>query len=171
MGKTNSKDLFRSEFYSRVQIKEGDHKLEIVYEPAKAEDIDMIFSFSKEEITSYENLEKLDYDKILEQVYQDIRDHIKEHMRIVVDGEAAGYFYFHSADRGMELDNLYLFPAYRNRGIGTAVIRKCCSETSGPVFLYVFSKNTEALRLYERLGFCIMEKRRGTQYLMGKGQF
>ena len=66
----------------------------------------------------------------------------------------------------MELDDLYVLPEYRRRGIGTMIIEKCCSESDLPIFLYVFSGNTGAVSLYQRLGFRITESVGGTRYIM-----
>ena len=66
----------------------------------------------------------------------------------------------------MELDDLYIFPEYRNQQIGTKVIEKCLSETDLPVYLYVFIKNTKAVALYERLGFRVIETIKDSRYIM-----
>ena len=93
----------------------------------------------------------IDYDRVLAWVRRKIEGNISEYQRIIADGIHAGYFHFSPAEDGWELDDLYVFPEFRSRGIGTAVIRNCCAR--GSVMLYVFRKNTGALALYRRLGF------------------
>ncbi len=78
----------------------------------------------------------------------------------------AGFYRFSSAGDKMEIDDLYILPAFQNRGIGTAVIETCLAQAELPVFLYVFQKNTGALRLYQRMGFVITKAIGTGRYVM-----
>ena len=127
--------------------------MELTFAPASAQDADSIFALSKQLIDDYEILETIPYDKVMAWVRRKIDTHISEYSCVFLEGQKAGYFRFHPNEGGMELDDLYILPAFRNRGIGTAIIRKCCTETHLPVMLYVFTRNTGALALYRRLGF------------------
>ena len=140
--------------------------MKLEYQAARPSDIDIIFALNKELVETYENLDTIDYPKVLEWVYRKIRQHINQYMCILADHQKAGYYYFHQSGEEMELDDLYVFPEFRNKGIGTAVIAKCCSEVSVPVFLYVFVKNEKAIALYQRLGFQIVSQIRETRYVM-----
>ncbi len=140
--------------------------MQIRYTQASAKDIEALYAFNKELIDRYEDINTIDYDKVLLWVSKKLRAHIEEYIRIIVDGEAAGYFHLSEEGGKMELDDLYLFSEYRGRGIGSAVIRHCCESTSLPVFLYVFAKNEGAIRLYERMGFEIVESVGQTRYIM-----
>ena len=54
-----------------------------------------------------------------------------------------------------------VIPTHRNRGIGTAVMRALMSEAAAsmiPVRLKVASSNDPSLRLYQRLGFVVLEE-------------
>ena len=67
------------------------------------------------------------------------------------------------------LDDLSVTEAYRNRGVGTALIRE--AETYGRrigvprVLLHVEKSNGDALRLYERLGYRV-HRDDGARWLM-----
>lgn len=68
---------------------------------------------------------------------------------------------------GVRLIDIALLPGYRNQGIGTALIEDVMRAARGagmPVRLHVERLNP-ALRLYERLGFQIIEDR-GLMYSM-----
>ena len=67
----------------------------------------------------------------------------------------------------MELDDLYVLPAFRDRGVGTAVLRRCLA-CGKPVFFYVFTQNTRAVALYEREGFRKIETVSPTRCLMAQ---
>lgn len=127
--------------------------MELTYMPACQTDIAPIFTMSKALIDDYEILENIDYEKVIGWVRRKIETSISEYRCVFRDGQKAGYYRFSPAEGMMEIDDLYILPEYRNRGIGTAVIRKCCEETTLPVMLYVFTRNTGAISLYQRLGF------------------
>ena len=125
--------------------------MDLTCSPAVPADAGTIFELCKALIDQYEDIATIDYEKVLAWVRRKIEENISEYRRILLGGVHAGYFHFCPAEDGWELDDLYVFPEFRNRGIGTAIIRKCCEK--GPVMLYVVRKNTGALALYHRLGF------------------
>ncbi len=95
---------------------------------------------------------------------------IDEYTAVFVYGEKVGYYHFYKNENGeYELDDLFVFPKYQNRGIGTEIIRKCCLSVGTSVILYVFIKNEKALALYQRLGFEIIRTVNGSRYIMKKG--
>lgn len=145
----------------------------LTYKPAEASDLDALFAFNKELIEQYEDFSQISCEKVLAWVRQKLERHIQEYTCIFADGEKAGYYHFSPAGPGtMELDDLYLFPAFRGRGIGTAVIQKCCAETNQPIQLYVFQKNTGAIALYQKMGFqiqCTTQNVSSTRYIMRRG--
>lgn len=141
----------------------------INFKIADISDIDMIYKLSKENIDMYEDITKIDYEKVLDWVKRKIHDNISSYKAIYYHGEKAGYFNFHEENNKLEIDDLYIFEMYRDKGIGTMIIKDCIKESNEkniPIFLYVFSKNTKAVSLYTRLGFEITEKIKDTRYIM-----
>ncbi len=126
--------------------------------PAESADIESVFSQLKELIDAYEDLSSINYEKVLAWCRRQIEERITEYTCILCDGEKAGWYNLSPSDDGrMELDNFYVLPAFRNRGIGTAALEKCIAETAKPIFLYCFTKNTRAMTLYSRMGFRAIE--------------
>lgn len=140
--------------------------MRLSYQPALPEDVDTIFRFNKDLIDRYENIQDISYDDVLGWVRRKIEKAIHTYTRIYADGVHVGFYRFVANEEKMELDDLYIFPEFQSRGIGTCVIEKCCVETEKPVMLYVFIRNTGAWKLYQRLGFEIRENIRGSRYIM-----
>lgn len=141
--------------------------MEITYKEAAADDVEPIYMLCKRLIDDYEDTKSIDYEKVLNWVFKKIQRSIGEYSVVYADGQKAGYYHFYkNADGEYELDDLYIFPEYQSRGIGTNIIKKCCSSVDAPVLLYVFIKNKRALSLYEKLGFEVVKTVGGTRYIM-----
>ncbi len=127
--------------------------MELTYAPALPEDVEALFAFNRELIDAYEESAAIDRDEALAWVRRKIEKKLGEYTRVLADGKLAGYYRLAPVENGTELDDFYVFPEYRGRGIGTAALRKCCAEAALPLYLYVFTKNVGAVRLYEKNGF------------------
>lgn len=139
----------------------------ITYEKATTCDIEPIYALCKQLIDDYEDIDSIDYDKVLKWVHRKIETFIETYYTVVVKGEKVGYYrFFKNQDGEYEIDDLYIFQKYRNCGIGSEVIKKCISSVSGPILLYVFVKNKKAVSLYKRHGFKIVQTVNGTRYIM-----
>lgn len=126
--------------------------------PAESADIEIIFSQLRHLIDAYEDLQSIHYEKVLAWCRNQIAEHIDRYTCVLADGVKVGWYNFSpSDDDRMELDNFYVLPEYRNRGVGSAVLNRCFAGTDKPIFLYCFTKNTRALALYARMGFCVIE--------------
>ena len=141
--------------------------MRLTYEPACIEDAPVIFGFAKELIETYETDPELDLAMALAWTKRKIEKRIGEYTRVLADGEAAAYFRFVPDGDRMELDDLYVLPAWRDRGIGTAVLRRCLAQ-GRPVYFYVFTGNTRAVALYEREGFRKAEDVSPTRMIMAR---
>lgn len=141
--------------------------MDITYRKAQIEDIECIYQLCTQLIQDYENTESIDYDKVRKWIQKKIENCIAEYTAIYVDGQKAGYYHFYkNEDSEFEIDDLYIFTEYQNKGIGTHIIRKCCSSVNEPVILYVFIKNQRAVSLYKRLGFEVVKTIQDSRYIM-----
>ncbi len=141
--------------------------MQLTYEPARPEDAPVVFGFAKELIETYETDPKLDLDMALAWTKRKIEKRIGEYTRVLRDGQAVAFYRFVPDGDRMELDDLYVLPAFRDRGVGTAVLRRCLA-CGKPVFFYVFTQNTRAVALYEREGFRRIETVSPTRCLMAQ---
>jgi len=98
-----------------------------------------------------------------------------ERISIAVDDEKIIAFLsievHHEEEEYIYLDDLSVTKQYRNNGIGTKLIRNAENYAKelniSTVCLHVEKSNTEAFRLYKRLGYTIYEDQ-GNRYLMMK---
>jgi ribosomal protein S18 acetylase RimI-like enzyme len=74
---------------------------------------------------------------------------------IEVDGERAGRLYVHRGEDDIRIMDIALAPAFRNRGIGTALIEELMAEagSSGRTLSIHVEHHNPARSLYDRLGF------------------
>ncbi len=141
--------------------------MQLVYEPAGIEDAPAIFAFARELIETYETDPELDLAMALDWTRRKIEKRIDEYTRVLWGGEVAAYYRFVPDGERMELDDLYVLPAFQKRGIGTAVLRRCLAAGK-PVYLYVFTGNARAVALYQREGFKKVEEVSPTRMILAQ---
>lgn len=141
--------------------------MQLTYEPARPSDAPAIFAFAKELIETYETDPDLDLPMVLNWTKRKIEKRIGEYTRVLCDGAVAAYYRFVPDGERMELDDLYVLPAYRDQGIGTAILRRCLAQGK-PIYFYVFTGNVRAVALYEREGFRKVEDVSPTRMIMAQ---
>ena len=140
--------------------------MRLQYLPATSSDIDIIYQQCEELILRYEDLSTIDCEKVLHWVRNKIIECIGSYTCVYLSGKKAGYFRFVPNNNNMELDDLYILPQFRGRGIGTTILQNCCLQTTQPIMLYVFTQNTRAITLYKRMGFHIQNNVSPTRCIM-----
>lgn len=140
--------------------------MNLEYTCCQENDIDTIFLFSKELIDLYEDKNLIDYEKVLNWVRRKIAGNIASYTRVQMDGKIVAYFHLEDQVEQVELDDLYVLPQFRGRGIGKKVLEKVFDITEKPIFLYVFKGNAGAISLYERMGFQVTEDVSPTRCIM-----
>ena len=144
--------------------------MNLTYEIATSADIEPIYQSCIKLIWEYEDLGSVDLSKVLPWIRRKLESSIGEYTRVLLDGVLVAYYHFAPSEGKMELDDLYVLDQdKRSKGIGTAILEKCFTETDLPIFLYVFQGNTRAVALYERLGFRITETIGDSRYIMQRG--
>ena len=144
--------------------------MNLTYEIATSADIEPIYQSCIKLIWEYEDLGSVDLSKVLPWIRRKLESSIGEYTRVLLDGVLVAYYHFAPSEGKMELDDLYVLDQdKRSKGIGTAILEKCFTETDLPIFLYVFQRNTRAVALYERLGFRITETIGDSRYIMQRG--
>ncbi|MCI6700705.1 MAG: GNAT family N-acetyltransferase [Solobacterium sp.] len=143
--------------------------MNITFKPADNSDIETVYLLSKDLIDRYENIENINYDMVLNWIKDKINKSINEYASVYLDDKKCGYYHFCRNEEGiLEIDDLYIFKEYQNKGIGTYVINNILITINEPVMLYVFIGNEKAVSLYKRLGFRIIRNIKVSRYIMEK---
>jgi len=77
---------------------------------------------------------------------------------IFQDGNLAGFYWIEERDDTLHLHGLILRPEFQGQGIGSVVLTMLADEYKGrmeQIELGVYQGNKGAIRLYERMGFCL----------------
>ena len=131
------------------------------------ESIDEIFNLNKALIDKYENIENINYSYVLGWVKDKVTNYIQEYKTILYESKKAGYVRIIDNGESVEIDDLYIFDEFQNKGIGTYILLEIIKDNSGkPIFLYTFIKNERAVKLYQKLGFKVKENIKDSRYIM-----
>ena len=140
--------------------------MDLQYRKATQEDVEPIFSLCNALIESYEDISSIDYPKVLGWIERKLKKNIEKYTVISLDDETVGYYCLEKQEEKWELDDFYILPSHRGKGIGSTVLEKICNDTQGGIFLYVFTQNIRAISLYTRFGFRIVERVSDTRQIM-----
>lgn len=146
---------------SKDQIRNITYSLE----KAIPEEKEIVTEFKLKSILDYAgNLKKEEKQKIINYVEKNINSEIHDYKVIKIEGQIIGCLYIRPFEDGILLDEIYVKKAYRNRKIGSTLIKQILEENK-IVYLWVYKKNVIALNLYKKLGFKVKEET-NTRYFM-----
>ena len=141
--------------------------INIKYELVKSssKDIDRIIEYKKRTIYEYEkNIKNEELDRINSYIISTISKLINDYYNIIVDNKVIGCLLITNKDDGILLDEIYLEKNYRNKGIGTNIIKHILTNND-IIYLWVYKENKKAISLYKRLGFYIIEETKSRYYM------
>lgn len=128
-------------------------------------DIERLIKYKKETIYEYAtDLSDDEINKINKYVENEVPKQLNDYSNIVVDNSIIGCVLTTNKDDGILLDELFLEEEYRNKGIGTDIIKNIL-EGNNIVYLWVYKKNEKAVSLYKKLGFKIIEETESRYYM------
>jgi ribosomal protein S18 acetylase RimI-like enzyme len=82
------------------------------------------------------------------------------HQIVLVDDEPAGILAVEVRDSHLQLEKIYLLPAFQRRRIGSKLVSqliRSVSTSNKPIRLRVLAANRGARQFYERMGFVATE--------------
>lgn len=132
---------------------------------ADIDDVSTLIDYKLKNIFDYaENLSLEEIKQINNYVKSNVPKQIDDYKVICINDKKIGCLLVINKDDGVLLDEIYLEEKYRNKGIGTSIIKKILSNYN-IVYLWVYKLNTRALSLYKKLGFKIIAETE-TRYYM-----
>lgn len=128
-------------------------------------DINRLIEYKKRTIYEYaKDLSDEEINKINRYIASEVPKLIDVYCNIMVDNKIIGCLLLTNKDDGKLLDEIYLEKVYRNKGIGTEIIRDILSNND-IVYLWVYKKNDKAISLYRKLGFNVIEETESRYYM------
>lgn len=128
-------------------------------------DINRLIEYKKRTIFEYaKDLSDEEINKINRYIASEVPKLIDVYCNIMVDNKIIGCLLLTNKDDGKLLDEIYLEKVYRNKGIGTEIIRDILSNND-IVYLWVYKKNDKAISLYRKLGFNVIEETESRYYM------
>lgn len=132
---------------------------------ATKEDESVLIEYKLKSIFDYvENLDEKEINRINNFVKERIPLQIDNYKMIFVGESKCGALLVTNEEDGVLLDEIYLEENFRNKGIGTDIIKSLINEKN-KVYLWVYKNNINAISLYKKLGFKIKEETE-TRYYM-----
>lgn len=128
-------------------------------------DIDKLIMYKKINIYDYaKDLKKEEIEKINNYVNLNVIKELDNFFNIVINDNVIGCLLLTKKDDGVLLDEIYIEKNYRNKGIGSDILKKITQENN-IVYLWVYKLNTRAISLYKRLKFNIIDETENRYYM------
>ena len=141
------------------------------YHLAKATINDSDFFYQVKKIVLKSYIEKIwGWDEDFQIQFHQQNFHVDETKIIKINEAAAGVVEIKEDAHKIFISSLYLLPQYQNKGIGSSIIQQLITKATVEnkrVELEVLKINTEAQKLYKKLGFVLIEGD-DTKYFMYK---
>ena len=134
---------------------------------ASKKDIPRLIQYKKDIIYMYIKClseEEEEKENINEYVINSVNEIFKDYYNIIIDDKIIGSVCIRDLENAQLLDEIYLEKEFRNKGIGTDIIRKII-ENNESVYLWVYKENIKAVLLYKRLGFKIIDETEFRYYM------
>ncbi len=129
------------------------------------EDINRLIEYKKRTIYEYaKDLSDEEINRINNYVNSEVPKLIIDYYNIIVDNKIVGCLLLTIKDDGKLLDEIYLEEEYRNKGIGTSIIKNILNNND-IVYLWAYKENEKAISLYRKLGFNIIEETESRYYM------
>ena len=128
-------------------------------------DIERLIKYKKITIFEYaKDLPEDEINRINNYVENNVPKLLNDYFNIILDNKVIGCLLLTNKDDGKLLDEIYLEEEYRNKGIGTDIIKNVIKEND-IIYLWVYKDNTKAISLYKKLSFNIIEETESRYYM------
>ena len=153
-----------NEFYNYIFTQKKIFNFKI--ETATINDLERIKYYKLKTIVEYaKNLSEEEMTKIDNYICESVSAFIKEYRNIIYNKKIIGSILVRKIDGGLLLDEIFIDKEYRNKGIGSLIIKNYVLDNDYNIYLWVYKDNVKAFNLYKRLGFKIKEETDSRYYM------
>ncbi len=125
---------------------------------ATKEDKGKLIEFNLNTILKYAGLiTQKEKAEIISFVTNDVDKNLDKYKIIYIDNNIVGCFAIKDKNQGVLLDIIYLEQNYRNKGLGSEIL-KYILDKNKIVYLWVYKSNKRAISLYLKVGFRIVDE-------------
>lgn len=139
--------------------------MEYILKNANVENFNYLKEVKLYNILKYaENLTQSEMEEINNYVLEELKEKLENYQMIIAQEKIVGCILVEQNEDGVIIDELYLDENYRNKKIGSTIIENI-KKDNNKVYLWVYKNNINAVKLYKKLNFKIIEET-GTRYYM-----
>ena len=132
---------------------------------SSSKDIEKLIEYKKRTIFEYaKDLPDDEINKINNYVKNNFPKLLNDYSNIIVDNKVIGCLLLTNKDDNILLDEIYIEQEYRNKGIGTDIIKNVINEND-IIYLWVYKENVKAISLYKKLGFNVIDETDSRYYM------
>ena len=132
---------------------------------SSSKDIEKLINYKKKTIFEYaKDLPEDEVNKINNYVKTNVPKLLNDYSNVIVDNKVIGCLLLTDKDDGILLDEIYIEQEYRNKGIGTDIIKNVINEND-IIYLWVYKENVKAISLYKKLGFNVIDETDSRYYM------
>lgn len=152
------------EFYNYIFTQKKIFNFKI--ETATINDLERIKYYKLKTIVEYaKSLSEEEMTKIDNYICKSVPTLIKEYKNIIYNKKIIGSILIRKIDDGLLLDEIFIEKEYRNKGIGSSIIKNYVLDNDYNLYLWVYKDNIKAFNLYKKLGFKIKEETDSRYYM------
>ena len=153
-----------NEFYNYIFTQKKIFNFKI--ETATINDLERIKYYKLKTIVEYaKNLSEEEMTKIDNYICESVSAFIKEYRNIIYNKKIIGSILVRKIDGGLLLDEIFIDKEYRNKGIGSLIIKNYVLDNDYNIYLWVYKDNIKAFNLYKKSGFKIKEETDSRYYM------
>ena len=135
---------------------------------ATKNDVGVLIKYKLANILDYaEKLSIEEISKIKTYVNLHIPKQLDNYRMIIFDKRIIGCILVDAKDDGVLLDEIYIEENYRNKGLGTKLIKDVILNND-IIYLWVYKENVSAISLYKKLGFNTIEETEKRLYMVNR---
>ena len=136
-------------------------------ENARIGDIERIKYYKLKTITEYaDKLSDDEMNEINKYINNYVSSSINEYKNIIYNKKIIGSILISKIDNGFLLDEIFIEEKYRNKKIGSTIIKNLLNNINENIYLWVYKDNVKAIKLYKNLGFKIINETDSRYYMV-----